>query len=148
MHAPIEEAIGGMGSKKVISWSDKLVQAFQRAQQALQDTKSTHLPHSKDTLWIITDGALRNHGDGATLYVSREDNKLRLSGFFSAKLRKCQVSWLPCEIEALSVGTSVKHYSPYIVKSVGPCCVLTDGKPRVMAYDKLCRGEFLVSPRV
>ena len=61
---------------------------------------------------------------------------------------KCQVSWLPCEIEALSIGTAVKHYSPYIVQASGPCCVLTDKKLCVMAYDKLCRGEFSASPRV
>ncbi|XP_056001758.1 uncharacterized protein LOC130048742 [Ostrea edulis] len=103
---------------------------------------------SKDTLWIVTDGALRKPGIGATLYISRGDNKLLLAGFFSAKLRKCQVSWLPCDVEALSIGTAVKHYSPYIVQSLGPCCVLTDSKPCVMAYDKLCRGEFSASPRV
>lgn len=51
--APLEEAIGGMDSKEVISWSDEQVGAFQRVQQALQDTKTTHIPHPKDTLWII-----------------------------------------------------------------------------------------------
>lgn len=118
--APLEEAIGCMDSKDVISWSDDLVRAFQSAQQALQDTITIHIPHPKDTLWIVTDGTLRNPGIGATLYVSREDNKLPLSGFFSAKLRKCQESWLPCEKEALSIGTAVKHYSPNIVQSLGP----------------------------
>lgn len=53
--APREEAKGG---KDIISWSDDLVRAFQRAQQALQDTKPIHIPHPKDTLWIVTDGAL------------------------------------------------------------------------------------------
>lgn len=51
--APLEEAIGGMDSKEVISWSDELVLAFQRAQQALQDTKPTQISHPNDTLWII-----------------------------------------------------------------------------------------------
>lgn len=51
--APLEEAIGSMNSKDVVSWSDDLVRAFQRAQQARQDTKTTHIPHPKDTLWII-----------------------------------------------------------------------------------------------
>lgn len=51
--ALLEEAIGGMDSKEVISWSDEQVGAFQRVQQALQDTKTTHIPHPKDTLWII-----------------------------------------------------------------------------------------------
>lgn len=91
MLAPLEEGIGGMDSQDVVSWSDDLCQAFQRAQQVLQDTKTINIPHSKDSFWIVTDGALRNPGIGATLYVSREDNKLLLSGFFSAKQRKCLV---------------------------------------------------------
>ena len=48
-------------------------------------------------------------GIAATLYVSR-NNKLLLSGFFSAKLRGRQVSWLPCEIEALSIVAATKHF--------------------------------------
>ena len=36
------------------------------------------------------------------MYVTR-NNKLYLAGFFSAKLRSRQVTWLPCEIEALSI---------------------------------------------
>lgn len=51
---PLEEAKGGMDSNDVVSWSDELVlAAFQRPQQVLQDTKTTHIPHPKDTLWII-----------------------------------------------------------------------------------------------
>lgn len=87
--APLEEGTGGIDSKDVVSWSNDICKAFQRAQQALQDTKTINIPHSKDTLWIVTDGALRNPGIGATLYVSRVDNKQLLSGFFSAKQRNC-----------------------------------------------------------
>ena len=39
----------------------------------------------EDQLWIVTDGAVRKPGLGATLYVTR-NGKLHLSGFFSAKL--------------------------------------------------------------
>ena len=28
-----------------------------------------------------------------------------LAGFFSAKMKKYQVTWLPCEVEALSIAT-------------------------------------------
>ena len=59
------------------------------------------LPKPDDQLWIVTDGAVREPGIGATLYVTREE-KLHLSGFFSAKLRGSQATWLPCEVEALS----------------------------------------------
>ena len=143
--APLEESIPGLHSKDTISWSDDLIHAFRQAQQALKSIKTIHIPHLQDTLWIVTDGVLREAGIGATLYVSRRDDKLFLAGFFSAKLRKCQVSWLPCEIEALLFVTAVKHYSPYIVQASGLCCVLTDSKPCVMTYDKLCRGEFSAS---
>ena len=93
--APLEENIAGLDSKDTISWSDDLIHSFLQAQQALKSTKSIHIPHPQDTLWIVTDAALREPGIGATLYLSRKDDKLLLAGFFSAKLRKCQVSWLP-----------------------------------------------------
>ena len=109
--------------------------------------RSITLPQPSDQLWIVTDGSVSQHGIGATLYISRND-KLRLAGFFSAKLRKHQVTWLPCEIEALSISAAVKHFSPYIIQSKHTACVLTDSKPCVQAIDKLCRGQFSASPRV
>ena len=81
------------------------------------------------------------------MYVSRT-SQLHLAGFFSAKLRKHQVTWLPCEVEALSIAASIKHFSPFIIQSPRPTTVLTDSKPCVQEIDKLCRGEFSVSPRV
>ena len=38
--------------------------------------------------------------------------------------------------------------STYLIQSVKKACILTDSKPRVQAYEKLCRGEFSASPRV
>ena len=87
------------------------------------------------------------HGLGATLYLSR-NNKVLLGGFFSAKLRNRQMTWLPCEIEALSIASAIKYFAPYIIQSKHDVCVLTDSKPCVQAYEKLCRGEFSASPRV
>jgi hypothetical protein len=98
-------------------------------------------------LWIVTDGSVTRHGFGATLYGMRK-NKLRLAGLFSAKLRRHQVTWLPCEIESLSIGAAIKHYSPYIVQSSKTSWVLTDSKPSVQSVQKLYRGEFSASPRV
>jgi hypothetical protein len=71
-----------------------------------------------------------------------------LGGFFNAKLRNRQMTWPPCEVEALSIATAVKHVAPCIVQSSNKACVLTDSKPCVQAYEKLCRGEFSTSPRV
>ena len=76
------------------------------------------------------------------------DNHLHLAGFFSAKLRKHQVTWLPCEVEALCNAAAVKHFSPFIIHSQHPTSVLTNSKPCVQAVNKLCRGKFSASPCV
>ena len=80
------------------------------------------------------------------MYVTH-NNKLQLAGFFSAKLCGRQVTWLRCEIEALSIAAA-KHFSPYIIQSKTPACILTDSKPCVQSFQKLCHGEFSSSPRV
>ena len=90
---------------------------------------------------------MTKRGIGAELYVTRND-KLCLAGFFSVKLRKHQVNLLLCEVEALSIAASVKHFSPYLIQSSKTACVLTDSRPCVQAVQKLYRGEFSASPRV
>ena len=54
----------------------------------------------------------------------------------------------PCEIETLFIAAATKHFSPYIIQSKTPACILTDSKPCVQSFEKLCRGEFSSSPRV
>ena len=48
----------------------------------------------------------------------------------------------------MSIAASIKHFGPYIIQSSSSACVLTDSKPCVQAYEKLCRGQFSSSPRV
>ena len=145
--APLDEVTAGRQSGEAICWTDVLKSSFSDAQRALLSHHTITLPKPDDQLWIVTDGAVRKPGIGSTLYVTR-DNKLRLAGFFSAKLRGSQATWLPCEVEALSIAAATKHFSPYIVQSHKNVCILTDSKPCVQAYEKLCRGEFSASPRV
>ena len=146
--APLESAIAGQQSCDKIKWSDTLSQQFKFAQSSLANNKSiSNLPKPSDKLWIVTDGSVTKRGIGATLYVSRHQTLL-LAGFFNAKLRKHQVNWLLCEIEALSIAAAVKHFSPFIIQSHHLACILTDSKPCVQAIDKLRRGEFSASPRV
>ena len=121
--------------------------AFQTAQKALGNHKSISIPRPSDSLWIVTDGSVKNRGIAATMYIHR-NGKLLLAGFFNAKLRKHQVTWLPCEIEALAIGAAIKHFSPYIIQSPHTTQLLTDSRPCVQAYDKLKRGEFSTSSRV
>ena len=139
----LDDSVAGRESKESIQWKDDLRTSFHHAQAALYIT----LPKPEDQLWIVTDGAVRKPGLGATLYVTR-NGKLQLSGFFSAKLRGSKMTWLPCEVEALSIAIATKHFSPYLIQSHHKACILTDIKPCVQAYEKLCRREFLASPRV
>lgn len=147
LFAPLDDVVAGNDPKDIIVWNDELLAAFQKAQEALTTNKAITLPRPSDQLWIVTDGALRKYGLGATLYVERNRKPL-LAGFFSATHRPNQRRWLPCEIEALSIAAAIKHYSPYLIQSTLPACILTDSKPCVQAYEKLCRGEFPASPRV
>ena len=141
---PLECALTGLQSSDRLMWDENLTSRFKSVQDFLSNHKAIVLPRPRDTLWIVTDGSVTRRGLGATLYVSCV-NQLHLAGFFSAKLRKHQVTWLPCEVEALSIAASVKHFSPFIIQSQHPT---TDSKPCVQAIDKLCRGEFSASPRV
>ena len=145
--APLESLTAGRQSQDTISWSDELLVCFRSCQEALMSNRSITLPKPDDQLWIATDGSVKMNGLGATLYVLR-DQKLHLAGYFSAKFKKHQASWLPCEIEALSIAAAVKHFAPYIIQSKSKTYVLTDSKPCVQAFDKLCRGQFSSSPRV
>lgn len=145
--SPLDTATSGKDSKDKIQWTDDLHNHFEKAQKSLSSNQTITLPQALDQLWIVTDGALRSGGLGATLYINCND-KIYLSGFFSAKLQANQHTWLPCEVEALSISAAVKHFSPYIVQSSLNACVLNDSKPCVQAFEKMCRGEFSTSPRV
>ena len=113
--APLESLTAGRQSQDTISWSDELLVCFRSCQEALSSNRSITLPKPDDQLWIVTDGSVKMNGLGATLYVLR-DQKLHLAGYFSAKFKKHQASWLPCEIEVLSIAAAVKHFAPYIIK--------------------------------
>ena len=145
--APLDAVTASRPSQESIHWTDDLRAAFRSAQNALSSALTITLPRPEDQLWIVTDGAVRDPRIGATLYITRGD-KLCVSGFFSAKLRGSQTMWLPCEVEALSIAVATKHFSPYLIQSVKKACILTDSKPCVQAYEKLCHGEFSASPRV
>ena len=143
----LHDFITGCQSSDKLFWTEDSRSAFTIAQKSLSTNKTIKLPRPSDVLWFVTDGAVKNWGIGAKLYVVRAW-KPRLAGFSSAKLRKEQVTWLPCEIEALSIGTAMKHFSPYSIKSEYKTCILTDNSTCVQAYEKLSRGELSSSPRV
>ena len=108
---PLDQATAGKESREEIVWCDELVLAFKTAQRALADNRTVTIPQPQDALWIVADGSIKNRGIVPTLYLHR-NGSLLLAGFFSAKLRKHQVTWLPCEIEAPAIGEAIGHFAP------------------------------------
>ena len=144
---PLEKAVAGKPSREKIVWTDDLSHAFTQAKVAPRQANVITIPLPQDQLWIVTDASVKPDGLAATLYAL-QDRKLLLAGFFNSPLKKYQITWLPCELEALAIGTAIKHFSPYIVQSHHITQVLTNSRPCVQAQEKLSRGEFSASSRV
>ena len=142
---PLEEEIGGRSSNEKISWTEPLRSAFIKSQERLKDSETLTLPKRRDQIQIVTDAS--NTGIGAAMYVLREGVPM-VSGYFSARYKKHQTSWYPCEAEALSIHCAVAHFAPYIVESDHQATVLTDSLPCVKAYGKLKKAQFSSSSRV
>ena len=81
-------------------------------------------------------------------YIYNRDDKRLLAGYFSMKLKDHQIGWMPCEHEALAIAAGIKHFAPYIRESLHDMQVLSDSKPCVQAYQKLCKGNFSASSRI
>ena len=84
---PLDQITSGKQSHDTIVWTDSMLQQFHTAQLALNNNQVITLPLPDDPLWIVTDGAVKEAGIGATLYILRNE-QLQLAGFFNAKLRK------------------------------------------------------------
>ena len=119
----LEKFMSGKKKNEKRSWNDSMLEAFKTSQASLAQASVITLPHPSDQLIIVHDGS--KIGIGSVLYLRRGDTT-KLGGFFSAKLKVHQQLWYPCEIEALSIATSVNHFSPYIVQSHHRTQVLTD----------------------
>ena len=147
MMLPLDMACAGLESKDVIQWSNDLLEAFNKAKDHLKDAKILTIPNRNDKLQVVSDASATQAGMSSALYVIRE-GKPHLAGLFNARKTSSQAGWLACELEALGIAAGVKHFSPYIVQSCHVTEVLTDSKPCVQAYNKLCKGAFSASSRV
>lgn len=143
----LEAAVAGKDSHEKVVWTESLITTFKKAQQTVQNPRTITIPQPSDNLVITNDGAVGNTGVGAVLHIIR-DNKTYLGGYFSAKLKPHQGKWLPCEVEALAIGSAVNHWGPYILESKHQTQVLSDSKPCIQAFGKLSRGEFSTSARI
>ena len=64
-------------------------------------------------------------------------------GFFSARLGKFHMNWLPCEGEALGIKLVTEHFAPLIRESNHITQHCTDSLPCVQAYKRAKLGLFL-----
>jgi hypothetical protein len=145
--AELEAATSGKESKEAIRWTTELSEAFARAQNALQSTKTITIPCPSDQLVITTDGCTQPGGIGAVLFVMRGKIS-HVGGYFSARLRTHQKKWLPCEVEALAISTALNHWAPYLLNAKHQTQVLTDSRPCVQSHSKLQKGQFSTSARI
>lgn len=143
--APLDEAVAGKASTDKLVWSESLLDAFKQSQRQLSQAKVITMPRKEDQLQIVTDAS--NTGLAATMYIIRK-GKPAIAGFYNAKLKSHQSRWLPCELEALCISGAVKHFELDIINSCNQTIILTDSRPCVLSYEKLCRGEFSSSARV
>jgi len=147
--ATLDDMTNGKPSAEKLVWNDELIRCYEAAQKALATATPIILPRASDQLWIVCDAANAKPGISSTLYITRSNSKKpRIAGFFSAKLKGNQIGWLPCEREALCIGSSISHFQPFITQSHNLTSVLTDSDPCVKARGKMARGEFSTSPRV
>ena len=86
---------------------------------------------------------------GSTLCIQR-GGKLLVAGFFTSKIKKYQILWLPYEIKALCITfkTFVNAFKNLIQESKRVTKCLTDCKACVLAFEKLSKGGFSLSPRM
>ena len=145
--APLENSIKGLQGAQQITWTFDLKQAFATLQESLKNPRILTIPRPTDKLVMTVDASPLNDGISSTLFIKRVERRL-IAGFFSVKLKQHQVSWMPCEHEALAIAGGINHFAPYIRENEQPMQVLSDSKPCVQAYQKLCKGFFSASARV
>ena len=150
--SPLDQLVAGRDSKDRIKWTEEDLIHFNKAKESLQSCVRINIAKPSDQIWIQTDGALRPDasaisGLAATLFLVR-NGKVLLGGFFNAQFKKGQRLWLPCEVEALAIGSAITYFSPLIVQSEHRVKVATDSKACVQAYQRMRRGLFSHSARV
>ena len=115
---PLERITAGNQSNSLVVWSETLLTSLKTAQKALSSNKTIFIPKPDDQLWIVTDGSVKMHGLGATLYALRDD-QLLLAGFFSAKSKP----YLLLQPLNTSVPTSPSQVSrPAFSPTASPVC--------------------------
>ena len=145
--SPLEDATKGLDGRNLINWSTELQSHFETAQLALKSPKTLTIPKPSDQLVMTVDASPANKGLGTTLFI-QQHNKRLVAEFYSFKLKDHQVGWFACELEALAIAAGVNHFVPYARESEHAMQILTDSKPCVQAFKRLCEGQLSASSRV
>ena len=145
--APLEDCIKGLKGSDSVSWTSELMEVFNSVQRALKHPHTLTMPRPSDQLVLTVDASPVNNGISGTLFVVRND-KRSVAKFFSVKLKDHQIGWLPCELEALAIGSSIHFFAPYIRESHHYTQVLTDSRACSLAFQRLSQGKFSASSRV
>ena len=104
--SPLEDDIKGLQGSQTIIWSQDLHQVFRKAQEALNFPRTLTIPRPFDRLLMTVDASPKNMRLGAILFIIRDGERM-VAEFFSFKLKEYQLSWLPCEYEALAIATGL-----------------------------------------
>ena len=140
---PLNKAIGDKSKSDPIEWTDELRESFKRAQESLLRAQPLTMPKPGEPLFMTTDAS--QTGLGATLHRQHDGAVVK---HFSKQLSAHKKNWLPCELEALAVGTGLQTFLPFFRESDCKPVIYTDSTPVVMAFNKMQRGAFSASPRV
>ena len=145
--SPLDDSTKGLEGVNTSTWTPDLQAHFSKAQSSLQSPSILSIPRPSDHLMCTVDASPVNKGLGATLFLYR-DKKKPLAQCYSFKLKQHQLTWFPCELEGLAIAAGVNHFAPYARESEHPLQVLTDSKPCVDAYKRLCQGQLSASARI
>ena len=128
---------GPIGQRPTMAASRLVVQDFMEEYKKILSKAGLDIPLLK----VYVD-------DGRQVTSIMKKGNRTVADFFSFKMKPHQVSWLPCEVEALAICSAASHFSCYIRESLHATQILTHSKPCVQAWQKLCRGCFSASARV
>ena len=150
--SPLEKVAAGKGSSEQVTWTDHLLNVFDKAKLSLQKIHSIHTPKPNDVLHTFSDWSQANGAVGGRLEVHRKRDdgtvdKLH-GGFFSARVSGWQQRWLPCEGECLAARLVLQHFKPLLQHSNNTTIHHTDSMPTFQAWQRAKTGAFSNSSRI
>ena len=135
--------------QELISWDEKLTEAFTSVQELLKAPEVVHVPRRGDELFICSDGAPSASALGTKLLIKREgESKLLPSFNYGLRIKSNMRNWSPCEFEAYSISQGIKKMKPFLRFVETPSTALVDSKATVQAVQKMENGVFSTSRRL